>query len=75
MYFGEGFSIGPQRFSRDQGRFLVGRKYNTHFLFMPPVAAMRRDPRWPTLMADLDIAAYWKATGRRPDDAAWARAA
>jgi DNA-binding winged helix-turn-helix (wHTH) protein/Flp pilus assembly protein TadD len=75
MYFDEGFSIGQQRFSRDQNRFVVGRKYNTHHLFMPPTTAMRRDPRWPRLMADLDIARYWKTTGRGPDDPAWARSA
>jgi DNA-binding winged helix-turn-helix (wHTH) protein/tetratricopeptide (TPR) repeat protein len=75
MYFAEGFSIALQRFSQDQGRYLVARRYATHHLFMPAAAAMRRDRRWPKLMTDLGIADYWRATGRRPDDPAWARGA
>ena len=75
LYFGEGFTVGASRFSESQGRYVVRRKQNTHLLFMPPAAPMRRDPRWPKLMADLDIARYWRASGRGPDDPAWARPA
>jgi DNA-binding winged helix-turn-helix (wHTH) protein/Flp pilus assembly protein TadD len=73
MYFGEGLQMGDKRFSPDQRRFRVGRTFNTHHLFLPPMAAVRADPRWVALMRDLDIGRYWKATGRRPDDLAWAR--
>jgi Flp pilus assembly protein TadD len=73
LYFGEGFQIGAQRWSPDQGRFTVGRMPHVHPIFMPPTAAMRRDPRWPRLMSDLEITAYWRATGHQPDDPAWAR--
>jgi DNA-binding winged helix-turn-helix (wHTH) protein/tetratricopeptide (TPR) repeat protein len=75
LYFGEGFTVGDSRFSESQGRYMVRRKFNTHHLFMPPTAPMRRDLRWPKLMADLGIARYWRATGKQPDDPAWARAA
>lgn len=73
LYFAEGFAIGPQRFSPDQGRFQVGGKLNTNHLFMPPTAPMRTDARFGVLMSDLGIARYWRSSGRGPDDPAWAR--
>jgi adenylate cyclase len=39
----------------------------TLVLFQPPAEAMRRDPRFIRLAKRLQIAAFWKATGRWPD--------
>jgi DNA-binding winged helix-turn-helix (wHTH) protein len=37
------------------------------WLFTPPVAVMRTDPRFARLCADLGLTAYWRARGVKPD--------
>lgn len=39
----------------------------TQWLFSPPLAAMRADPRFLRLCEDFGIAAYWRARGVKPD--------
>jgi TolB-like protein len=39
----------------------------TDFLFAPQAEAMRRDPRFFTLMKRYKLAQFWRATGRWPD--------
>lgn len=39
----------------------------TDFLFSPPTAGMRADPRFPKLTAAIGLDAYWRSTGTRPD--------
>lgn len=68
LYLGEGFQVGGRRYSADQGRFELGEGRNSHFLFIQPTAPMRADPRFAALVRDIGIAAYWRASGRGPDD-------
>lgn len=39
----------------------------TQWLFTPPAAVMRADPRFPTLCGDIGLTDYWRARGVRPD--------
>jgi DNA-binding winged helix-turn-helix (wHTH) protein len=39
----------------------------SQWLFTPPVAIMRKDPRFQKLCDDLGLTAYWRARGVRPD--------
>jgi DNA-binding winged helix-turn-helix (wHTH) protein len=39
----------------------------TQWLFTPPVAALRTDPRFPKLCAEFGLTAYWRARNVRPD--------
>jgi DNA-binding winged helix-turn-helix (wHTH) protein/tetratricopeptide (TPR) repeat protein len=39
----------------------------TQWLFTPPVAIMRADPRFPKLCDDFGLTAYWRARGVKPD--------
>ena len=39
----------------------------TQWLFTPPVAIMRADPRFQRLCDDFGLTAYWRARGVRPD--------
>jgi hypothetical protein len=39
----------------------------THWLFMPPLAAVRRDPRFGEICEELGLASYWRQRGIRPD--------
>jgi DNA-binding winged helix-turn-helix (wHTH) protein/TolB-like protein len=40
---------------------------DTTFLFTPPTAPLRRDPRFVALAARAGLASYWRATNRWPD--------
>ena len=39
----------------------------TPWLFTPPVAVMRADPRFLRLCEEFGLAAYWRARGVKPD--------
>jgi len=39
----------------------------TQWLFTPPVANMRADPRFPKLCDDFGLGAYWRSRGVKPD--------
>ena len=66
-YFSEGFDCGENRFSTTQGTYTPRNDRLTYFLFQPTMAPLRPDPRFQKLMDDLRFAAYWRATGDRPD--------
>jgi DNA-binding winged helix-turn-helix (wHTH) protein/Tfp pilus assembly protein PilF len=69
IYLGEDLARMGARFAT--GTFIVGKRRQTHHLFMPPTAAMRADPRFPRLMQDIGLADYWRASGHAPDDPRW----
>lgn len=63
-YFGRGFIIPDyptpgSAFSPDQRQ--------TRLLFEPVTQAMRADPRFEKLIADLGLSAYWRESGVQPD--------
>ncbi|HVH48749.1 MAG TPA: winged helix-turn-helix domain-containing protein [Sphingomicrobium sp.] len=66
-YFDRGFTLGDQRYSKEQGMYVGARERNTYFLFIPRTAQLRRDPRFKALTSELGLDAYWRATGSRPD--------
>jgi hypothetical protein len=39
----------------------------TQWLFMPPLAAVRRDPRFEVLCEEIGLARYWRRRGVGPD--------
>jgi hypothetical protein len=56
-----------------RGKAVSGREVNdysrrmTQWLFTPPAAIMRSDPRFLKLCEDFGLTAYWRARGVRPD--------
>lgn len=61
-----------ERYYLDRGSFgerapigALTRRY-TDFLFSPPMAAVRRDPRFAGLTRAIGLDDYWRATGSRP---------
>ena len=66
-YFGQGFRIGEQRYSREQGLFTPPQRRHTYFLFTPPLAAMRGDQRFLTITRGTGLEDYWRETGTQPD--------
>jgi TolB-like protein/DNA-binding winged helix-turn-helix (wHTH) protein len=49
------------------GKPLKSQDDDPSFLFTPPAAAMRRDPRFMPLAARLGLVDYWRGTGKWPD--------
>ena len=65
-----GFAVDTLRFSRRQGTYTAPDQRVSWFLFAPPCAAMRRDPRFGMLAQAMGLTRYWSETGTRPDDRA-----
>ncbi|MBB3691634.1 winged helix-turn-helix domain-containing protein [Sphingomonas sp. BK580] len=65
-----GFAVDTLRFSRRQGTYTAPDQRVSWFLFAPPCAALRRDPRFGALAQAMGLTRYWRETGARPDDPA-----
>lgn len=63
----EGSLVGSGHFSQEQGQSDGRNAIYSDRLFLPPVAAMRADPRFETLVDDLGLTAYWRQAGVTPD--------
>ena len=66
-YFDRGFTLGEQRYSKEQGMYVAPKERNTYFLFIPRTAPLRRDPRFKKLTAELGLDEYWRASRSKPD--------
>jgi len=67
LFFGRGFDPGEMRYSAEQAFFNPRGDRRTHFLFVPATAAMRADPRFDRLVAEIGLTRYWAETGTAPD--------
>jgi DNA-binding winged helix-turn-helix (wHTH) protein len=67
----EGFLLWRGKFlSTDRSNSKEIDDYNrrmTQWLFTPPVANLRADPRFPRLCDEFGLTAYWRSRGVRPD--------
>lgn len=66
----EGFLLGRGKLVSSNRSDTTVNNYNrrnTPWLFTPPVAVMRADPRFLRLCEEFGIAAYWRARGIKPD--------
>jgi hypothetical protein len=66
-YFDRGFTLGDQRYSKEQGMYVSSRGRSTFFLFIPRTASLRRDRRFESLTEELGLDAYWRESGSTPD--------
>lgn len=66
-YFSRGFVVPGARFV-DQNAFQTKPTHrNCNFLFMPNMANARADPRFETLVREIDLDAFWRAQAIVPD--------
>lgn len=73
LFLGRGFTVPDIRFLAGQGTYTRMEDRRTGILFMPPAAAMRRDPRFGGLTEELGLERYWADTRTWPDYRARAR--
>jgi DNA-binding winged helix-turn-helix (wHTH) protein len=66
-YFGRGFEVADVRFSADQRTYSQRKNRRLHILFLPSTDAMRCDPRFGTLTAEVGLERYWRESGTQPD--------
>lgn len=66
-FFSEGFDCGEVRFNLEQGTYTPHNDRLTAFLFMPPLARLRRDARFGRIVDRIGIGNYWRTVGRAPD--------
>jgi Flp pilus assembly protein TadD len=67
LFFGRGFDPGEVLYSAPQGTYSRHNDRRTNFLFYPPVAAMRADPRFAKLNEEIGLTRYWREAGVKPD--------
>lgn len=63
-YFSRGFEVGD---SLGNGLFSTPDQRHTNFLFEPPAAPMRADPRFAKLADELGLESFWRESRRPPD--------
>lgn len=66
-YFDKPFAVTQTYFTREQGEYQGVRSRDTAFLFSPPLAAFRADPRFEKTVTDIGLEAFWRSTGVTPD--------
>ncbi|HWI86958.1 MAG TPA: winged helix-turn-helix domain-containing protein [Sphingomonas sp.] len=66
-YFNRPFAVPEIRFNREQATYTPPAERLTSFLFNPATAAMRADPRFGPLVAELGLEHYWREAGVLPD--------
>jgi DNA-binding winged helix-turn-helix (wHTH) protein/Flp pilus assembly protein TadD len=64
LYFNRGYVLPDNYFSKEQGMY-SGRERFTYDLFVPQLAALRRDPRFAVLTRELGLDDYWARTNSR----------
>lgn len=66
-YFDRGFTIGEQRFTKEQGTYTARSARHTYILFRGYMDPVQRDPRFAPLVESLGLRNYWRKSGTRPD--------
>lgn len=66
-YFSRGFVVPDQPPAANRPVEATLDERDTRFLFLPGVRAMRADPRFERLVAEIGLVRYWRDAGHRPD--------
>ncbi|WP_420141505.1 winged helix-turn-helix domain-containing protein [Sphingomonas sp.] len=67
-YFFMGDAVATRvRYSHEQGAYSDRSRLNTRFLFTPPTANLRADPRFAAMVTYLGLDDYWQRSATQPD--------
>jgi len=66
-FFSRGFTLGEQRYSKEQGMYSARSQRHTWFLFAPQTAPLRADKRFGPLLNEIGLEVYWREAGVLPD--------
>jgi Flp pilus assembly protein TadD len=69
LYFNRGFAMPDSYFAQEQGMYSKQERH-TYNLFVQPLKALRRDPRYSALTRELGLDDYWRRTSSRAQVAA-----
>lgn len=67
FYFSRGFAVPDARSANTEAPAVTLNARATWFLFMPPLEAMRADPRFERLVEELGLVRYWRDSRSEPD--------
>lgn len=66
-FFDRGFTVGPRRYSEEQGFYDIKRDRETSCLFCTTISGLRSDPRFGPMIREIGLSDYWRLSGTRPD--------
>ncbi|WP_206244732.1 winged helix-turn-helix domain-containing protein [Novosphingobium terrae] len=67
LYFDRGFDVKDQAYTKEQGTYIQRWDRPTWLFWLPPMAALRVDPRLIPIFQTTGLSDYWQKSAKHPD--------